>query len=45
MDVATIQTIIQGGILVTVVYIAAKTSTGGNDTGGKGDDDGTKGKK
>ncbi len=29
MDLATVQTIIQGGILVTVIYIAAKTTGGG----------------
>ncbi len=30
MDQTTIQTIIQGGILVTVIYIAAKTTGGGS---------------
>lgn len=30
MDLETIQTIIQGAILVTVVYMAAKTTGGGD---------------
>ncbi|MGN6212671.1 hypothetical protein [Parafilimonas sp.] len=30
MDQTTIQTIIQGAILITVVYIAAKTTGGGD---------------
>lgn len=49
MDLPLIQTIIQAGILVTVVYIASKTTGGPTGPGPKGivagDNDDDKGKK